>query len=57
MKKNTDDRKAVVNNAFKFDNLFHDNGEGQTFEAAAAPADNMESNFADGSYSGHNYVD
>lgn len=38
MKKNTVDRKMVVNN------LFDDNGDRQTFEAAAAPEDNMEGN-------------
>ncbi len=57
MKKNTVDRKVVVNNAFDFNNLFNDNGEGQTFEAAAAPSDDMESNIADGSYSDYAYVD
>ncbi len=53
MKKNTVNRKVVVNNAFNFDNLFDDNGEGQTFEAAAPPTDDME----DGSYAGYAYVD
>ncbi len=43
----------VVNNAFNFDNLFDNNGEGQTFEAAAPLADNME----DSSYAGYAYVD
>ncbi len=32
-------------------------GEGQTFEAAAAPADDMERDYADGSYNGCNYFD
>ncbi len=53
MKKNTVNRKMVVNNAFNFDNLFDNNGEGQTFEAAAPLADNME----DSSYAGYAYVD
>ncbi len=57
MKKNTVDRKVIVNNAFNFDNLFDDTGEGQTFEAAAAPADDMECDYADGSYDGCNYFD
>ncbi len=53
MKKNTVDRKVVVNNFFDFDNLFDNNGEGQTFEAAVPPADNME----DGRYACYAYVD
>ncbi len=55
MKKNTADRKMVVKNAFDF-NLFDVNCAGQTFEAAVAPADDMESDYADGSYNGYNYV-
>ncbi len=57
MKKNTIDRKVVVNNAFDFDKLFDDNCEGQTFEAAAAPTDDMESHYVNGSYIGYHYVD
>ncbi len=53
MKKNTVNRKVVVNNAFNFDNLVDNNDEGQTFDSAAPPADDME----DSSYAGYAYVD
>ncbi len=54
MKKN---RKVVVNNAFDFENLFDNNSEGQTLDAAPPPADNMEGDYEIGSYNGYNYVD
>lgn len=59
MKKDTVDVKVVVNNAFNFENLFDDNGKGQSLEAEAAFVNNMEDgyDYANGIYNSYNYVD